>query len=73
MAQITINEGQLVPSRMKGSAGVERASRRRIVEREGTHGSFYARAGFHECPVDPMMMMITLAEVEKNLSPPSAS
>jgi len=34
---------------------------------------FYARAGFHECPVDPMMMMmITLAEVEKNLSPPSA-
>jgi len=34
---------------------------------------FYARAGFHECPVDPMMMMITLAEVEKNLSPPSAS
>lgn len=34
---------------------------------------FYERAGFHECPVDPMMMMITLAEVEKNLSPPSAS
>jgi GNAT superfamily N-acetyltransferase len=36
---------------------------------------FNARAGFHECPVDPMMMMmmITLAEVEKNLSPPSAS
>ena len=34
---------------------------------------FYARAGFYECPVDPMMMMITLAEVEKNLSPPSAS
>ena len=34
---------------------------------------FYARAGFHECPVDPMMMMITPAEVEKNLSPPSAS
>jgi hypothetical protein len=32
---------------------------------------FYVRAGFHECPVDPMMM-ITLAEVEKNLSPPSA-
>lgn len=32
---------------------------------------FYVRAGFHECPVDPMMMMITLAEVEKNLSPPS--
>jgi len=23
--------------------------------------------------IDPMMMMITLAEVEKNLSPPSAS
>ena len=22
---------------------------------------FYARAGFHECPVDPMMKMITLA------------
>ena len=34
---------------------------------------FYARAGFHESPVDPMMMMITLAEVEKNLSPASAS
>lgn len=34
---------------------------------------FDARAGFHECAVDPMMMMITLAEVEKNLSPPSAS
>jgi hypothetical protein len=33
---------------------------------------FYARAGFYECPVDPMMM-ITLAEAEKNLSPPSAS
>jgi GNAT superfamily N-acetyltransferase len=33
---------------------------------------FSVRAGFHECPVDPMMM-ITLAEVEKNLSPPSAS
>ena len=32
-----------------------------------------ARAGFHECPVDPMMMMITLAEVENNLGPPSAS
>ena len=34
---------------------------------------FYERAGFHEYPVDPMMMMITLAEVEKNLSPPSVS
>ncbi|MGC4083696.1 MAG: hypothetical protein QM736_16700 [Vicinamibacterales bacterium] len=35
---------------------------------------FYEHAGFHECPVDPMMMlMITLAEVEKNLSPPGAS
>ena len=34
---------------------------------------FYARAGFLECPGDPMIMMITLAEVEKNLSPPSAS
>jgi hypothetical protein len=32
---------------------------------------FYARAGFYECPVDPMM--ITLAEVEKSLGPPSAS
>jgi GNAT superfamily N-acetyltransferase len=30
---------------------------------------FYERAGFHECPVDPMMMMITLKEVEKNLVP----
>ena len=34
---------------------------------------FYERAGFYECPIDPMMMMITLAEVEKNLSPPAAS
>jgi ribosomal protein S18 acetylase RimI-like enzyme len=34
---------------------------------------FYVRAGFRECPVDPMMMMITLAEVEKNLSPQAAS
>ena len=34
---------------------------------------FYARSGFHEWPVDPMMMMITLAEVEKNLSLPSAT
>ncbi len=34
---------------------------------------FYVLAGFHECAVDPMMMMITLAEVEKNLSPPAAS
>jgi hypothetical protein len=34
----------------------------------------YARAGLHECPVDPMMMMmVTLAEVEKNVGPPSAS
>jgi GNAT superfamily N-acetyltransferase len=32
---------------------------------------FYARAGFYECPVDPMMMMITLEEVEKNLVPPA--
>jgi GNAT superfamily N-acetyltransferase len=30
--------------------------------------SVYARAGFHECPVDPMMMMISLEEVAKNLS-----
>jgi predicted N-acetyltransferase YhbS len=34
---------------------------------------FHARAGFQECPIDPMMMMITLAEVENNLGPPSAS
>jgi GNAT superfamily N-acetyltransferase len=34
---------------------------------------FYTHAGFQGSPVDPMMMMITLAEVEKNLSPPSAS
>jgi hypothetical protein len=35
---------------------------------------FYARAGFHEWPIDPMMMMmITLAEVENNLGPPSSS
>lgn len=33
---------------------------------------FYERFGFYECPVDPMMMMITLQEVEKNLKPPSA-
>lgn|SRR5579872_1213634 len=30
---------------------------------------FYERAGFHECPVDPMMM-ITLADAEKNLRRP---
>jgi len=31
---------------------------------------FYERAGFYECPVDPMMMMmITLEELEKNLVP----
>jgi len=29
---------------------------------------FYQRAGFYACPVDPMMMMITLDEVEKNLA-----
>jgi GNAT superfamily N-acetyltransferase len=34
---------------------------------------FYVRAGFHEFRVAPMIMMITLAEVEKNLSPPNAS
>ena len=34
---------------------------------------FYTRAGFYECPVDPMMMMITLTEVEQNLSPTRAS
>ena len=34
---------------------------------------FYERAGFHACPVDRMMMMLTLAEVEKNLSPSSGS
>jgi GNAT superfamily N-acetyltransferase len=33
---------------------------------------FYERAGFYECPVDPMTMMITLAEVEKNLAAPDA-
>lgn len=33
---------------------------------------FYLRAGFRECPLDPMMLMITLAEVEKNLRPPRA-
>lgn len=32
---------------------------------------FYARAGFHECPVDSMMMMISLEEVEKKLGPPA--
>ena len=34
---------------------------------------FYVRAGFHECPIDPMKMVIPLAEVENNLGPPSAS
>ncbi|HKY19928.1 MAG TPA: GNAT family N-acetyltransferase [Vicinamibacterales bacterium] len=34
---------------------------------------FYEKFGFYECPVDPMTMMITLAEVEKNLRPPDAS
>jgi GNAT superfamily N-acetyltransferase len=34
---------------------------------------FYERAGFYECPVDPMTMMITLAEVEKNLAPSDSS
>ena len=33
---------------------------------------FYEKAGFCECPVDPMAMMITLAEVEKNLAPHDA-
>jgi ribosomal protein S18 acetylase RimI-like enzyme len=32
----------------------------------------YARAGCHECPIDPTMMM-TLTEAENNLGPPSAS
>jgi GNAT superfamily N-acetyltransferase len=31
---------------------------------------FYEKAGFRECPVDPMTMMIGLAEVEKNLIDP---
>lgn len=30
---------------------------------------FYEKTGFYSCPVDPMTMMITLAEVEKNLAP----
>lgn len=33
---------------------------------------FYEKFGFYECPVDPLTMMITIAEVEKNLSPPGA-
>jgi len=33
---------------------------------------FYKGFGFYECPVDLMMMMITLQEVVKNLKPPSA-
>jgi GNAT superfamily N-acetyltransferase len=28
----------------------------------------YEKAGFYQCPVDPMTMMITMAEVEKNLA-----
>jgi GNAT superfamily N-acetyltransferase len=34
---------------------------------------FYEKAGFYACPVDPMTMMITLAEVEQTLSPPDSS
>jgi hypothetical protein len=34
---------------------------------------FYERAKFHECAVDPLMMVITLAEVEQNITAPSAS
>jgi len=33
----------------------------------------YQKAGFYECPVDPMTMMITLAEVEKNIAPPETA
>jgi GNAT superfamily N-acetyltransferase len=29
---------------------------------------FYKKYGFYECPVDPMTMMIGLAEIEKNLT-----
>jgi len=32
--------------------------------------TFYRRAGFHESPVDPMLMMITLDDVEKALATP---
>jgi len=31
---------------------------------------FYQRAGFVESPIDPMMMMITIADVEKALATP---
>ncbi|MEQ1759223.1 MAG: GNAT family N-acetyltransferase [Vicinamibacterales bacterium] len=34
---------------------------------------FYVRSGFHECPVDPMMMMVTLEEVEQHLGPGNAT
>ena len=30
--------------------------------------TFYQRAGFGECPVDPMLMMITIDDVEKALA-----
>lgn len=33
---------------------------------------FYQKTGFYECPVDPMTMMITLAEIEKSLVPPES-
>jgi GNAT superfamily N-acetyltransferase len=31
---------------------------------------FYQRAGFHESPLDPMTMMIAIADVEKALATP---
>ena len=32
--------------------------------------TFYQRAGSHESPVDPMLMMITMDDVEKALATP---
>jgi GNAT superfamily N-acetyltransferase len=32
---------------------------------------FYTRAGFYECPVDPLMMMITLARLRRTLARPA--
>ena len=56
-------------------AAAQIAGIRAVLLHAMTHDAkrFYVRAGFHESPVDPMMMMITLAEVENSLSPPGAS
>jgi hypothetical protein len=50
-------------------AGIRGATSSDVGRRE----ALLCACRFHECPIDPMMMMITLAEVENNLGPPSAS